>query len=549
MNEIKVRQWLGLCLALFFGFYIYIVFNAELVNDDYMALYTSWLLSTGQVADVDFNVDSYTLLFDLMAPVYYLTGEHFEIVYVFRVTFLFLLMFMGWQISIILRNFFKTNVVLVTLILLFSSYAITLRGLDLRPDIFILILWLQTLIVLYFHSTSVAQKLFWASLLFGLAMLFKFKAILICVVVGLYLIGQLVQKRSMKALLIEVGMFLSGVVICLVLFVIITGFDSFELFLRTTRDLVLYTSSHVVDSNTLKSRVLVHYFFRDPFYLMLALIGVVVAIRQTSSLSSIQKQCAVMIAVLATLSVIANPHYHSYNLVTLYPLLALFVGFTIQHIDRYTPEWSKGKIAFYSMIVVTLLTRNLQHSVQTNNQHQRALQTFIDRHVKANEAIFSFEGIGMFRPSTYHWRTSAIKLSNYYNGYYNVWNEISSTMPVLIIESYRVPGWLLGEDSKKLYQHYVSIAPSILTIGMKTNKEAKGRLLKSGMYVIRRQSNTRCWVDGKELVHGDKLLLDAGPYTLMADGGMCTLHWYFPPEEIFALKQSNANKLPYLFSP
>jgi len=549
MNEVRVRQWLVFSLALVFGFYIYIVFNAVLVNDDYMALYSSWLLSSGYIADVDFNVDSYTLLFELMVPVYHLVGEHFEIAFIFRVIYLLLLMLMGWQVSILLRQFFTINVVLMTLILLFFSCAIILRGIDLRPDLVILILWLQTIIVLYCYSGSAIQKLFLAGFLFVLAMLFKFKAMLICVVVGLYWISQLAERRCVKSSLMEAGMFLLGGVTCSVFFIAIADFASIELFLSTTKNLVLYTSAHVVDSNNLKLTVLIHYFLRDTFYWLLALIGVVTAIRQAPSLSSIQKQCAVMVFVLAVLSIIANPHYHAYNLVTLYPLLALFVGFTLQYIATSTTEWSKGKVVFYGVLVVAIAARNLQHIVQIDNQHQIALQAFIDRQVKADEAVFSFEGIGMFRPSTYHWRTSAIKLNNYYNGHYNVWSEIRLVKPVLVIENYRVPGWLLEADRKKLYEHYVSIAPSILTIGMKTDKEVTGHLLRSGMYVIRRQSNARCWIDGKEFLDGAKLWLNAGKHTLMADIGICTLHWYVPINEISFLKQSNPNKLPYLFSP
>ena len=78
MNAEKIRRWFSISLTLVFCLYVYIAFNAAFVNDDYMALYSTWLISTGKVASVDFHVDSYTLLFDWLAPVYYLVGEHFE---------------------------------------------------------------------------------------------------------------------------------------------------------------------------------------------------------------------------------------------------------------------------------------------------------------------------------------------------------------------------------------------------------------------------------------------------------------------------------------
>ncbi|MGR5485304.1 glycosyltransferase family 39 protein [Vibrio alfacsensis] len=549
MNKEKIRQWLGISLALIFGLYVYIAFNAEFVNDDYMALYSTWLISTGKVAGADFNVDSFTLLFDWMAPVYYLVGEHFEIAYVFRSIFLLLLTFMGWQVFVVLRQFFTMNVVLATLIILFSSSAIIIRGIDLRPDLVILILWLQTIIVLFVYSGSDARKLFWAGLLLGFAMLFKFKAILICVVIGLYGLNRLVHKRCVRGLLLDSLAFFLGLVTCIAFFIATAGFASLEIFLNTTRDLLLYSTTHAGDANSLKLKVLTYYFLKDVSYWLLALAGVVIAIRNWQPLSSNQRECAFMLVMLAILSIAANPHYHAYNLVTLYPLLALFVGFSLQHIVRCTTEWSKGKVVYCGALLAILVIRNVQYPVEHNNQHQIALQTFIDKQVQVDEAVFAFEGIGMFRPSTYHWRTSAIKVSNYHDGRYSVWQEISKTKPILIIENYRVPNWLLEDERDAIYQHYVSIAPSILSLGLKTQAEIKGELLKSGWYTVDGQGNNRCWIDGNEFYSGDKFWLDAGKHILQTDAGTCILHWYFSTPELYVLRQSNLYKRPYLFSP
>lgn len=327
------------------------------------------------------------------------------------------------------------------------------------------------------------------------------------------------------------------------------GFASLELFLNTTRDLLLYSTAHDGDANSLKLNVLTYFFLKDVSYWLLALAGVGVAIRSWPSLSSNQRQCVFMLVMLAILSIAANPHYHAYNLVTLYPLLALFVGFSLQHIVRCTTEWSKGQVVFYGALLVILVVRNVQYPVEHNNQHQIALQTFIDKQVQVDEAVFAFEGIGMFRPSTYHWRTSAIKISNYYNGQYSVWQEIIQTKPILIIENYRVPDWLLEDERDAIYQHYVSIAPSILSLGLKTQAEIQGELLKSGWYTVGGQENKQCWVDGNKFSSGDKFWLDAGKHILQSTDGTCVLHWYFSTPEVYVLRQSNLYKRPYLFSP
>ncbi len=88
MSEARVRWLLGINLSLLFGFYVYIIFNLALVNDDYMALYTTWLMSVGKRPNLDFNVDSYTLLFDWMTPVYFFLAIDSSL-FTFFVRFLF----------------------------------------------------------------------------------------------------------------------------------------------------------------------------------------------------------------------------------------------------------------------------------------------------------------------------------------------------------------------------------------------------------------------------------------------------------------------------
>ena len=174
MNELNIRRLLSAALFLCLGLYVFIALRLALVNDDYMALYTTWLMSVGKVPNVDFAVSSYTLLFDLFAPVYYLVGEHFEILYVFRLLFLLMLSMLAWQVFIITRFFFTSTTALITLLLLATSSAMVARGLDIRPDLPIILLWLQTIIVLYIKRYKEATKMFWVGFLFILAMLFKF---------------------------------------------------------------------------------------------------------------------------------------------------------------------------------------------------------------------------------------------------------------------------------------------------------------------------------------------------------------------------------------
>ncbi|MBE4437525.1 hypothetical protein HJ021_06510 [Vibrio parahaemolyticus] len=236
-------------------------------------------------------------------------------------------------------------------------------------------------------------------------------------------------------------------------------------------------------------------------------------------------------------------------MVTLYPLLAVFVAFSIQYVVSSTREWSKGTVVTCIVLFLIVIARILHYPVQHNNQHQVALQTFIERQTQVDDAVFAYEGIGLFRPSTYHWRTSAIKINNYYRGQYDVWQEIRAVKPILIVESYRIPDWLLEEDRDALRQHYVSIAPFILTLGLKTQSSVQGDLLRSGWYVLESDRLNRCFIDGVDVSVGDKIWLNFGAHTLTSQDGTCTLHWYFSHLGIEALRQSNPESHPYLFSP
>ncbi|MEZ9900747.1 glycosyltransferase family 39 protein, partial [Vibrio breoganii] len=146
-----------------------------------MALYTTWLLSNGKTPNVDFNVDSYTLLFDILQPIYQLTGSQFELIYIFRFIFLILLSYLSYQLFTIVKHLFSDKVAYTSILMLFLSYAMISRGLDIRPDLIILILWLQSIITLYISEHRESKKFTFVGIFLSLAILFKFKAFIVIV--------------------------------------------------------------------------------------------------------------------------------------------------------------------------------------------------------------------------------------------------------------------------------------------------------------------------------------------------------------------------------
>ncbi|WP_102562951.1 hypothetical protein [Vibrio sp. 10N.286.49.B3] len=513
-----------------------------------MALYTSWLLSISMEENVDFNVDSYTLLFSLLKPIYYLLGNEFEVIYAFRFIFSIVITIISYQSYILMRFFIPKSSAISALFLLLTSLALVVRGLDIRPDLIITSLWLQIIIVIYVYSFNGIYKMIIIGFTISLAILFKFKAIVICPIIVYYWVFRLVVNKSIKKSFSEIIAFIFGFLGCFLLFIAVEGGGGFKLFIDTTIDLILYSTSNSSTANLLKFEVLKSYMVLDIMFWLPAIAGIGSSIIMIKSqeLSFNQAQCLVSILILALLSIVTNPHYHAYNLVTLYSLLTPFVAFTIHKISKVNGIMSSF-IVFISCLF--LLYRGFYYTFKNNNQHQIALHQFINKNTEENDAVFAFEGIGLYRPSTYHWRTSAIKLSNYYEGNYSVWYEINKTAPILVIESYRIPKWLTKKDRSQLYNHYIELAPFVLVMGFETESIKQAEVLREGWYLITNSELNACLVNEENIVSGDKVWLKSGLNTMVAKKGHCKLHWFFSSEAISLLKESNLNHRPYLYAP
>ncbi|MEZ8232149.1 glycosyltransferase family 39 protein [Vibrio splendidus] len=549
MTEICIQRLIKLSIFLYLLTYVLIALNSVLINDDYMALYTMWLLHDGKEAYVDFNVDSYTLLFDMLAPMYGLIGERIEIVYAYRSIFIVLLCVMATQLYLLVRLFFTNRIAVITLLLVFTTTAMLMRGLDLRPDLLILVLWLQVIVILYISQFKAPLKMLLVGFLFACALLFKFKALLIGVVIGIYALHGFRKPNFSKKITIDLLAFLLGSSLCMFIFYFLVGNATFSLFLDTTKNLLFYSVSHSSESVSLRLRTIGLYFLQDVAFWVLVISGFFIAFNQRESLKYKQKSCLFSLFSLLSLSILANPHYHAYNLVTLYPLLAVFLAFSINWFASDRKLHRAVKIRLLTIIISIMIVKGGVVHYYRDNQHQLALNQFIQNNTQSQDAVFAYEGIGLFRPSTYHWRTSAINIRNYWEGRYNVWQEILSVKPLLIIESYRVPSWLLEADRRSIYEHYVEIAPYVLTLGFSNDFSSDGSILRTGLYQMISSEGQTCFLNKKLYASGEKFLLQAGQYSLATNHGYCTVQWYYPKGTLEELKQSNSSGRPYLYSP
>ncbi|WP_256099367.1 hypothetical protein [Vibrio sp. Scap16] len=333
------------------------------------------------------------------------------------------------------------------------------------------------------------------------------------------------------------------------MFYFVGGKTIFNLFLDTTKDLLLYSVNHTSESVSLRIKVLGRYFIQDAVFWLLSVSGFFIACLQFKKWDNQKQSCLTAISFLLLLSILANPHYHAYNLVTLYPLMGMFCAFSINFLSSRINISRDTKIRLSIIIVSISVIKGAIIHYYRDNQHQMALHDFIKNNTLDEDYFFAYEGVGLFRPSTYHWRTSAIKIHNYWSGQYNVWQEVVALKPILILESYRIPHWLLEDDRSFVYDHYVEVSPYLLTLGFSSDSNRQGTILRKGEYQIISSDKKTCNFNNKLYQSGETLWLHPGKYTLSTNVGDCTVRWYFPVVDLNRLKQSNSSEKPYLYSP
>jgi hypothetical protein len=161
------------------------------------------------------------------------------------------------------------------------------------------------------------------------------------------------------------------------------------------------------------------------------------------------------------------------------------------------------------------------------------------------------EGVGLFRPSVFHWRTPAVLLGRYASGDWSYAKEMREQSPEIIIRSYRIPGWLTRPDLDFIVAHYVLLTPQILVPGAyrpARTGASQVDLLVPGTYELLIQGPEPCRLDGvpfrngelKELAQGNHQL-ETGPRT------SCLIRKYYPPEARALV--SNPEGLPYFTPP
>lgn len=555
MNKAGVVYSLGLSLLVVVTFlYLSILFNSAMVNDDYMALYTIWRMSIGHVGGADFNIDSYTLLFDLLAPIASIIGAKFELIFLFRAIILLMLLLICCQLFYLLQMIVSKNVSVIVIVFLLSCTPMYLRGLDLRPDLFILFLWLQIIIISTGKAAILSPiKIIYVGALIGLAFLFKFKSIIIVLPLALFFMQEMIiERRSLRILIEALAYLLLGLGLVIITYAWMLGFDSvLQGYVDVTAKLMMSSINGEISVSGLKFDIFKQAFNQDALFWIFSLTGAVIFVVRINRFSMKQRFSVCYLLLLGLASVVLNPHYFAYNLTSLYPLMLVLVAITLQELSEVLPNATKlfycVTIFFGAMYLTISLFHFYIYASSDRLSHQAALNEFILANTEAEQAVFAYEGIGLFRPSTFHWRTSKIRLSQYLRGDYDLWQELQEAKPVLIILNYRLPAWLLSRDKQALFDHYLVVAPQVMAPGISTLNKRDTQLILSGAYRMNNTFGKPCKLDGQWVEDGTILTRQVGRVKLeVGEGGVCSLLWAFSKRSINRLTTSNPHGYPYL---
>ena len=529
--------------------YITQVFTRYLVNDDYQILYTAWLKSTNLVPGRDYAITSYHLLVDVLAPLFRLFPDSLVTLYLARIFNFVVLVSIAALLFDIARRLFGWYAGLTAPLLALGTGAMLHRGMDVRPDLLTTALWLFIIRGIMQPVRMSPARLGLLGLVAGLATVNRFKA---GIVIPFLAVGILLRvaassphgrlRHAISSLAIAAGA--AAGVLCLYA-LLIFQFDDVYTFVKThlalARDI-----SHSWRGDP-RWRTLSSALALDPIFWLLSGSGLVLALLRSSPNRPWVRETSIGLVALSLVSILSNPAYYAYNLVTLIPLCAPLAaapfGLGLEALAR---AGSSRCLAIATPILLSISVLQqpliLDHYLFTpTNRHQKALVEFIRKSTRADAAVFAFEGVGLFRPSTRHWRISEIILNRYYRGEFTVRDELCVVKPELIVASYRVPAWLTAEDKRYLEERFVPLSFGLLVPGH--IGEGEFELMVDGQYeAIAWQS--QCRFDGEETRHGEVLNLTAGIHRI--EGENCAVRRYYPAS---ALVDLNPKRLPYLVPP
>ena len=521
------------------------VFSRVIVNDDYLTLYTAWLRSEGKVPGRDFFLASYYPLPDVIALFFRLNVGTWFPLYAGRLLLVGVMVIVAVLLYKLGARLFSPMTGWLAPLFALSSAAMIYRGLDLRADLFTTAIWLGIFVLL--TSTSLSDRqVVCVGILFGLAIVNRFKAAWIA---PFLLIEYFARGRERTPWRAAAFTSLGAITVFAAYAVWIASTDGLETFFETNRRLLGGVADYQVLGAGVRGRTLYASLSLDRMYWVLAGVGMILRARRLGAYDSNQNRLCGLLVALAVSTVVLNPAYYVYNLVTLQPLLAPFPAYALA---RLIDLVSRRRVPGFLLALLPVFTQlpAFRLALDTSNRHQKELQTFFLRHLAPGAAVFAMEGVGLYRPSNFHWQIPKVFLDRYRRGEWRFAEELRRTPAEVIVLSYRVPDWMVSTDRQFVAQHYQTLAPLILVPGFATDGgdgRYRAELLVSGEYEGTKEGNGRCTLDEEPFESGTRWSLLAGTHHVTASEARCGLRRYYSPQARALL--NNSGGPPYLLYP
>lgn len=521
------------------------VFSRVVVNDDYLTLYTAWLRAEGKVPGRDFFLASYYSLPDVIALFFRLNVGTWFPLYAGRLLLVGVMVIVAILLYKLGVRLFSPMTGWLAPLFALSSAAMIYRGLDLRADLITAAIWLGIFVLLTSTSLSNRQAVC-VGMLLGLAIVNRFKAAWIA---PFLLIEYLARRRERSPWGAAAFTSLGAITVFVAYAAWIASTDGLGTFFEINRRLLGGMADYQVLGAGARGRTLHASLSLDPVYWALAGVGMVLRVRLRAAYDSNQNRLCGSLVALAVSTIILNPAYYEYNLVTLQPLLAPFPAYALARLinlvsRRPVPGFLLTLLPVFTQLPAFLL------SLDPSNRHQKELQTFFLRHTPPAATVFAMEGVGLYRRSIFHWQIPRVFVDRYRRGEWRFADELRRTPAEVIVLSYRVPDWMVWTDRQFVLEHYQRLAPLILVPGFTTDGgdgRYRAELLVSGEYEGTKGGNGRCALNEEPFKSGTRWSLLAGTHHVTASGARCGLRRYYSPQARALL--TNSGGLPYLVYP
>lgn len=541
----------GLAVAVVLLFELVASFRRYLVNDDYQLLYTAWLRATGHVVGRDFFVASYHLLSEVLVPLWKIFGESLVPVYLARLVMVAVLGLVAWLVYRVTERLCSREVAPLAPVLALAAPPLIERSLDIRPDLLTTLFWLWA-IDLVARRPVTGRQLALLGACVGLAVVNRFKAAPIGVVIPLGIVLAVREAPAaypvLRRWLWVTGAAGAAAVVAYLAWIATSG--DLATFFRVNRELVAGFGDYSSITGDLRTRTLATAWRADRAFWILTVLGALLRLWRWRDHDLRANVLTAALVFVAALSVIYNPAYYEYNLVTLVPLMAPLAAYPAGRLlgawRRLIGDKTRVCIGAAMLTAAPILGHApaLLHVASDTMSHQRALSQFLLRYTAPDESVFALEGIGLFRPSVYHFHLPEVLVPRYRRGEMNFAAELEARPPTLVVTSYRLPAWLEPRDRAFLAAHFVPLAPYLYVEGQAApadGEEHRFRILRGGRFEL--------WGEGARLDGRSESspVLKAGWHQLRCGAQPCWVRRAFPPEakELVA----NPRRLPYLLPP